>query len=82
MISFYLHARPMKNGRLVELVVYRGSRDGDKKPLGSLTFDRFEWDAFRTVVIGGMRAASYARVPIEFMDGTRRELGDANVLTH
>lgn len=82
MISFYLHARPMRNGQIVELTVYRGSRDGKKTALGSLSFDRFEWDSFRTLVIGGMRAASYARVPIEFMDGTRRELGDANVLTH
>lgn len=78
MIGFYLHARPMMNGQIVELVVYRGSREGDKTPLGSLSFDRSEWDAFRTVIIGGMRAAGYARVPIEFMDGTRRELGSVS----
>lgn len=76
MIGFYFHARPMMNGRIVELAVYRGGREQhDKLPLGTLSFDRSEWGAFRTVVIGGMRAASYARVPIEFMDGTRRELG-------
>jgi hypothetical protein len=76
MIGFYFHARPVMNARLVELAVYRGGREEhDKLPLGTLNFDRGEWDAFRTVIIGGMRAASYARVPIEFMDGTRRELG-------
>jgi hypothetical protein len=76
MIGFYFHARPMMNGHLVELAVYRGGREQhDTLPVGTLSFDRSEWDAFRTVIIGGMRAASYARVPIEFMDGTRRELG-------
>ncbi len=76
MIGFYFHARPMMDGRLVELVVYRGGRDDPNKlALGTLNFDRDEWQAFRPVIIGGMRAASYARVPIEFMDGTRRELG-------
>ncbi len=74
MIHFYLHARPTMGDKLVELVVYRGTHAGKKTPLGAVSFDREEWDAFRQVIIGGMRAASYARIPIEFMDGTKREL--------
>ena len=60
-------------GRRVELVVYRGQRDDRGPKLGALNFERVEWEAFRHMVVAGMRAAGYARVPIQLEDGTRRE---------
>lgn len=72
MIPFYFEAKTQMAGRLVELTIYRGARDGKKIPLGSLNFDQEEWESFRVVLVGGMRIAGHARIPIEFMDGTRR----------
>jgi hypothetical protein len=60
-------------GRLVELAIYRGSHAGKKTQLGAASFDLEEWAAFRPFIVGGMRAASYARIPIDFFDGTRIE---------
>lgn len=71
MIPFYLEARPMMEGRIIEFTVYRGTHEGKKTALGSLSFDQLEWESFRPLIIGGMRAAALARVPIELMDGTR-----------
>lgn len=72
MISFYLKARPHMGGQLVELEVWRGRHEAsDNTRLGSVNFTVDEWRAFRPFVIGGLRVAGYARVPIEFMDGLR-----------
>jgi hypothetical protein len=60
-------------GRLVELAIYRGSHAGKKTQLGAVSFDPAEWEDFRTFLVGGMRAAAHARIPIEFMDGTRQQ---------
>lgn len=60
-------------GRLVELVVYRGTIDDENKSaVGTLNFTRDEWQAFRTFVAGGIRAAGYMRIPISMEDGTRQ----------
>ena len=72
MISFYFEAVTQMGGRLVELRVYRGSQKAHKLPLGTLHFDQEEWESFRVILVGGMRVAGHARIPIEFMDGTRR----------
>ena len=73
MIPFYLEARPMMEGRIIELTVYHGTHEGKKVALGSLSFDQLEWESFRPIIIGGMRAASLVRIQVTFMDGTREE---------
>ncbi len=73
MIHFYLEARPMMNGRLVELSFYNGKRKGLKLPLGSLTLEAAEWEALRQIIIAGM---SKVRIPVQIMDGTRRKPPD------
>lgn len=73
MVGFYFEARRAQLSPLVEFVVYNGSREGTKHQLGLLAFTPDEWQAFRTVIIGGMRAASFLRIPIEFMDQTRQK---------
>lgn len=70
MISFYFEARRTMDGRMVEFIVYNGRREGAKVQLGLLAFSQEEWLSFRPIVVGGMRAAGYARIPIEFMDQT------------
>ena len=72
MIGFYLHAIPMMQGRQVELRVFRGTRAAPGVLHGMLVFEPGEWEAFRVMLLHGMRAAGYARIPIEFMDGTRK----------
>ncbi len=72
MIGFRFEARYMMQGRIVEFSVHRGSQAADAKSLGALTFDPVEWEEFRHVVVNGMRAASYLKIPIEFMDQTRQ----------
>ena len=71
MIGFYIEAIPMMNGRQIELRVHRGTRANQEGSLGSIAFAPDEWEKFRPIIIGGMRTAGYARIPIEFMDGTR-----------
>ena len=73
MIGFYIEAAHLMNGRQIELRVYRGSRAHKEGSIGSLAFAPDEWECFRPVIVGGMRAAGYLRIPIEFMDGTRRK---------
>lgn len=72
MIGFYLHAVLQGGGKIVELRVGVGSQ-AKHQMRGSVTFQRDEWEAFRTLIIAGMRAAGYAHIPIEFMDQTRQE---------
>lgn len=72
MIGFRFEARYMMEGRIVEFTVARGHQAADAKALGALTFDPVEWEEFRHVVVNGMRAASYLKIPIEFMDQTRQ----------
>ena len=72
MIGFRFEARYMMEGRIVEFTVARGHQAADAKQLGALTFDPVEWEEFRHVVVNGMRAASYLKIPIEFMDQTRQ----------
>ncbi len=72
MIGFRFEARYMMQGRIVEFTVARGHQAADAKQLGALTFDPEEWEEFRHVVVNGMRAASYLKIPIEFMDQTRK----------
>lgn len=72
MIGFRFEARYMMQGRIVEFTVARGHQAADAKQLGALTFEVDEWEEFRHVVINGMRAASYLKIPIEFMDQTRQ----------
>ncbi len=73
MIGFRFEARYMMNGRIVEFSVHRGAQAADKKPLGALTFDPEEWEEFRPIVVNGMRAAGYLKIPVEFMDQTRQK---------
>lgn len=73
MIGFYLHAQPLMQGRQVELRVFRGTRERPGTPHGALVFEPDEWEKFRVMLIGGIRAAGYARIPIEFLDGTWRK---------
>ena len=72
MIGFRFEARYMMQGRVVEFAVSRGHQAAEAKPLGALTFEREEWEEFRHVVVNGMRAAGYLKIPIEFMDQTRQ----------
>ncbi len=72
MIGFRFEARYMMEGRIVEFTVARGHQAADAKALGALTFDPAEWEEFRHVVVNGMCAASYLKIPIEFMDQTRQ----------
>lgn len=73
MIGFRFEARFRMQGRIVEFSVLRGSQAADSKPLGALTFDPEEWEEFRPIVIHGMRAAGYLKIPVEFSDGTRQK---------
>ena len=73
MIGFRFEARHMMNGRIVEFSVFRGHQAADAKPLGALTFEADEWEEFRPIVINGMRAAGYLKIPVEFMDQTRQK---------
>ena len=73
MIGFYIEAITMDLTRHVELRVHRGTRTRREATLGSLAFDSDEWEAFRPIIVGGMRAASYLRIPVEFMDQTRKK---------
>ena len=73
MIGFYLHANPIMQGRQVELRVFRGTRERPGDAHGALVFAPDEWEKFRTIIVGGMRAAGYLRIPVEFMDGTRQK---------
>jgi hypothetical protein len=71
-IGFYLHAALMDQGTIVELRVGIGSR-ANHRMRGAITFSRDEWEAFRPIVVHGMRAASFLRTPVEFMDQTRNK---------
>jgi len=73
MIGFYLHAVLQNQGKIVELRIGVGSQSKHEMR-GSVTFQRDEWEAFRTVIVAGMHAAGYARIPIEFQDQTRHKL--------
>ena len=73
MIGFRFEARYMMQGRVVEFTVARGHQAADAKQLGALTFEPEEWEEFRTIVVNGMRAAGYLRIPVEFMDQTRQK---------
>lgn len=79
MIGFYLHAVLMNNGQTVELRVGTGSQ-ASHEPRGAITFQRDEWEAFRVLIVAGMRACGYARIPIEFMDQTRKDLGPLQIV--
>ncbi len=70
-MHFFFHARPMMQGRQIEFRVYRGTHKQPGTPCGALVFEADEWEKFRLFVIAAIRAAGYARVPIEFLDGTR-----------
>ncbi len=72
MIGFYLHATPLLQGRQIELRVFRGTRNKPGTSCGVLVFEPDEWEKFRPIIVGGMRTAGYMRIPIEFVDGTRR----------
>jgi hypothetical protein len=72
MIGFRFEARYMMEGRIVEFTVARGHQAADAKQLGALTFDPAEWEEFRHIVVNGMRAAGYLKIPVEFMDQTRK----------
>lgn len=74
-IRFYFLARRANHGRQIDFIVHNGSRDGQKIPLGIVSFTPAEWERFRPFVVGGMRAAGFARIPIEFQDQTRTEEG-------
>ena len=78
MIGFRFEARRMMEGRIVEFAVFRGHQAADAKPLGALTFDPEEWEEFRPIIVNGMRAASYMKIPVEFMDQTRQRPHFAN----
>lgn len=71
--EFFLHARWMMNGRMVEFSVNRGHQH-DHKRLGVVSFEPDEWEAFRPLVVGGMRAAGFARIKVEMMDQTRHDV--------
>ena len=71
MITFFIHAKPMMNGKVVELTVYEGTYKGDKVPMGSVSFEAPQWELFRELLIAGMRST---RVPVEMMDGTRPKI--------
>jgi len=73
MTDFFLQARWMMEGRMVEFSVNRGTQ-ADHTKLGEVAFEPDEWEAFRPIIVGGMRAASYARIKVEMMDQTRRPL--------
>ena len=73
MIGFRFEARYMMQGRIVEFSVHRGHQAAEAKPLGALTFEPEEWEEFRHIVVNGMRAAGYLRIPVEFMDQTRQK---------
>ena len=72
MIGFFIEAIYLMDGRQVELRVHRGTRERREGSMGALCFAPDEWESFRPVIIGGMRAAGYLRIPIEFMDQTRK----------
>ena len=76
MIGFYIEAIPIMNGRQVELRVHRGTQHRKEGTMGSLAFAPDEWEQFRPLILGGMRTAGYMRIPIEFMDGTRKKPTD------
>ncbi len=71
MIQFFFHVQWMLEGRMIQFSVCRGTQH-DHKKLGEVSFEPEEWEAFRPVVIGGMRAAGYAHIKIEMMDQTRQ----------
>ena len=71
MIGFRFEARYMMEGRIIEFTVARGHQAADAKPLGALTFEPDEWEEFRHIVVNGMRAAGYLKIPVEFMDQPR-----------
>jgi hypothetical protein len=73
MIGFRFEATLMMQGTIVEFRVARGTQAADATPLGALTFDREEWEEFRPIVVNGMRAAGYLKIPVEFMDQTRQK---------
>ncbi len=77
MIGFYIEAVAMNGVRQIELRVHRGSRDRPEGTMGSLAFAPEEWEAFRPIIIGGMRAAGYLRIPVQFMDQTRKKPDEA-----
>lgn len=72
MIGFRFEARYMMEGRIIEFRVARGTQAADSTPLGALTFEPDAWEEFRPIVVNGMRAAGYMKIPVEFMDQTRK----------
>ncbi len=76
MITFFLHARPMMNGKIVELTAYEGTHKGKQNvAMGSISFTAQQWELFRGVIIAGI---NHCRVPVEFLDGTRRNEKEIN----
>ena len=73
MSGFYLHARPTDQGRRVRLHVHTQTAGGDPdEQLGTVEFAVDQWEAFRVMLVGGIRVAGFARIPISLNDGTRR----------
>ncbi len=72
MMGFHFHALPLFGGRFVELRVYHASTTQRGKQIGELIFTPGEWEGFRVILVAGIRAAGYARIPVEFLDGTRK----------
>lgn len=70
-IAFYFEAVRAGGGQWVELHVYNGLPESAKHPLGALNFTVAEWEAFRPALIGMMRWAGYARLPMALKDQTR-----------
>lgn len=76
MAGFTFRSVLMDQGKKVALIVYRGSQataNTQLEELGALTFARDEWEAFRRVLIAGIRAGGFLHIPIDFSDQTRRE---------
>jgi len=78
MNGWYFHVQRINNGRHVRLHVHK--LDNKKKPIGSITFERVDWEGFRPILIAGMRAAGLMRIPCEMQDQTRNE--DGLIITH
>lgn len=73
MTHFFFLARYAMGGTMVELQIHRGTRDKQEGVLGSAYFSVEEWASFRPFIVGGMRAAGYARIPIQMLDQTREQ---------
>lgn len=70
MITWYILAEPVMNDRVVRVQIYRGSRPGDKIPMGDPQyFQHDEWESFRMLLVAGIHNS---RIPTELQDRTRR----------